>query len=171
MCVCVCVCVCTTQKILKTPLTKDSYDQACVSSRCGGFGIRRVEDHAPIAFNASWLTSRVLCKEDWKKPIEGMPDRAPKQRGGSWTRQLVLSNRRPPVKNSAFGAWIANMPTLGLLQCRPPPMERTQSSHQAFSALPLAVFSACVCMLTYPLSCPIRKTHHAVWEPCLASLQ
>jgi hypothetical protein len=43
----------TTEKILKTPLTKAAYDQACVSSRSGGFGIRKVEDHGPVDFNAS----------------------------------------------------------------------------------------------------------------------
>jgi hypothetical protein len=34
-------------------MAADSYEQACVSTRSGGFGIRRVADHGPAAFNAS----------------------------------------------------------------------------------------------------------------------
>ena len=40
----------TTESILKRPLTADAYDQACVSTRFGGLGIRKIVDHGPVAF-------------------------------------------------------------------------------------------------------------------------
>jgi len=57
-------------------MTDAAYEQACVSSCRGGLGIRRVQDHAPLAFNASWFSCSVKCKEEWVKPIADMPDRA-----------------------------------------------------------------------------------------------
>ena len=59
----------TTESILGTPLSEDAYEQACVSSNRGGLGIRRVEQHAPLAFNASWFSCNTQCKEEWIKPL------------------------------------------------------------------------------------------------------
>lgn len=50
----------------KPPLT--SYDQACISTKVGGLGIRRVVDHSVGAFNASWHESRRTCGESWDAP-------------------------------------------------------------------------------------------------------
>src|SRR3569832_1415384 len=69
----------TTESILGTPMTDEAYEQACVSSCRGGLGIRRVEQHAPLAFNASWFSCSAQCKEEWIKPLPDMPDRAPNQ--------------------------------------------------------------------------------------------
>jgi len=46
-----------TELIIKHNLPSDAYDQACVSTRFGGLGIRRAVDHAPIAFAASYNES------------------------------------------------------------------------------------------------------------------
>ena len=73
----------TTESILGTPLSEDAYEQACVSSNRGGLGIRRVVQHAPLAFNASWFSCNTQCKEDWIKPLPDMPELAPNQSAAS----------------------------------------------------------------------------------------
>ena len=44
-----------TEAIIKRPLPNEAYDQACVSTRFGGLGIRKVTEHAPVAFKASYV--------------------------------------------------------------------------------------------------------------------
>ena len=68
-----------TEKILKAELTAEAYEQACVSPRAGGFGIRRASDHAPAAFNASWFAGKARCGENWAAPIPDMPSSATSQ--------------------------------------------------------------------------------------------
>jgi hypothetical protein len=41
-------------KIIGSPLSGAAYDQACISTKVGGLGIRRVVDHAIGAFSAGW---------------------------------------------------------------------------------------------------------------------
>ena len=36
-----------------------------VSIRLGGLGLRKIVDHADIAFSASWWESRSTCREEW----------------------------------------------------------------------------------------------------------
>jgi len=72
----------TTQSILGCTLPPPAYAQAGVSTRFGGLGIRRIVDHAPVAFSASWCTSRKVCEEKWL-PMDGVPDHAPGQRWAS----------------------------------------------------------------------------------------
>jgi hypothetical protein len=148
----------TTEKILRTPLTKAAYDQACVSSRSGGFGIRKVEDHAPVAFNASWLSCRTLCNEVWDKPYDGIPDEAPKQRGGSVELDNVTMSRlaeaaAPREKQRLrrlncehANSWITAMPsdTDGKDTILPPNIFRTAVSR----LLGLAVYAK-------PIPCPL----------------
>ena len=55
-------------KILDTPLPDSSYDQACISTKVGGLGIRRVVDHAIGALRASWHESSRTCGESWTAP-------------------------------------------------------------------------------------------------------
>ena len=55
-------------KILGTPLPDSSYDQACISTKVGGLGIRRVVDHAIGALRASWHESSRTCGESWTAP-------------------------------------------------------------------------------------------------------
>jgi len=54
-----------TELIIKHNLPSAAYDQACVSTRFGGLGIRKVVDHAPIAFAASYNESHAQCGETW----------------------------------------------------------------------------------------------------------
>ena len=55
-------------KILGTPLPDAAYDQACISTKVGGLGIRRVVDHAIGALSASWHESSHTCGESWTAP-------------------------------------------------------------------------------------------------------
>jgi hypothetical protein len=41
------------------------FTQACLTPRLGRLGLRRVVDHADIAFSASWFESRATCGEAW----------------------------------------------------------------------------------------------------------
>jgi hypothetical protein len=54
-----------TEDIIKRKMTDEAYDQASVSTRFGGLGIRRIMDHGPVAFTASWHCSRGQAKERW----------------------------------------------------------------------------------------------------------
>jgi len=58
----------STELILGLRLPEAAYDQACVSTRSGGFGIRRARDHAPLAYAASFKSSKAYCQEDWTIP-------------------------------------------------------------------------------------------------------
>jgi len=55
-------------QILGTTFPGDSYIQACVSTKIGGLGIRRVVDHANGAFSASWHESVRTAMEKWDVP-------------------------------------------------------------------------------------------------------
>ena len=55
-------------QILGTTFPGDSYDQACVSTKVGGLGVRRVVDHAVGAFSASWHEASAPCREKWAPP-------------------------------------------------------------------------------------------------------
>src|SRR5207253_6294960 len=55
-------------KILGTTFPGESYTQACVSTKIGGLGIRRVVDHANGAFAASWHESCRQAQETWEVP-------------------------------------------------------------------------------------------------------
>jgi hypothetical protein len=55
-------------QILGTTFPGESYIQACVSTKIGGLGIRRVVDHANGAFSASWHESVRTARETWEVP-------------------------------------------------------------------------------------------------------
>ena len=55
-------------QILGTNFPGESYIQACVSTKIGGLGIRRVVDHANGAFAASWHESARTALETWEVP-------------------------------------------------------------------------------------------------------
>ena len=55
----------TAEQILGAPLSDDAYDQASVSPRLGGLGLRKVVDHAEGAFVASWHCAQTLAEEKW----------------------------------------------------------------------------------------------------------
>jgi hypothetical protein len=56
---------CAAESILGAPFTDQCYKQACLTPRLGGFGLRRIQDHADIAFSASWHESLQTCQETW----------------------------------------------------------------------------------------------------------
>jgi hypothetical protein len=53
------------ENILGFRLSDQCYAQACLTPRLGGLGLRRVVDHADIAFSASWHESKLECAEPW----------------------------------------------------------------------------------------------------------
>ena len=64
----------TVAEILGTKFTDDSYVQACMSTKIGGLGIRRVVDHAAGAFTASWHEAKRTDVEEWSRPVSCGPD-------------------------------------------------------------------------------------------------
>ena len=64
----------TVETLLGSPLTPQAYKQACISSRFGGLGMRRLVDHAHGAFSASWRESARECGESWSLPPNYQPD-------------------------------------------------------------------------------------------------
>src|SRR5690349_1545273 len=52
-----------TESIIKSPLSAGACDQAGVSTRFGGLGIRRIIDHAPVGFAASYHASLAQCEK------------------------------------------------------------------------------------------------------------
>ena len=53
------------ENILGYRFPEHTYRQACLTPRLGGLGLRKVVDHAEIAFAASWTESRNTCGEKW----------------------------------------------------------------------------------------------------------
>ena len=53
------------QSILGLIFSEQTWKQACLTPRLGGLGLRKIEDHADIAFSASWRESRSTCGENW----------------------------------------------------------------------------------------------------------
>ena len=57
------------ETILGTPLPEHSYKQSCLTPKLGGMGMRKVEEHADVAFHASWHEARLTSKEEgWTPP-------------------------------------------------------------------------------------------------------
>ena len=50
------------ESILASPMSNDTYAQTCLAPRLGGLGLRKVEDHAALAFHASWHEAKKNCK-------------------------------------------------------------------------------------------------------------
>ena len=53
------------QSILGLTFSDQSWKQACLTPRLGGLGLRKIVDHADIAFSASWWESKATCREEW----------------------------------------------------------------------------------------------------------
>ena len=49
-------------------MSDDTFAQACLTGRLGGLGLRRVAEHADLAFAASWHESKRTSKEQWTAP-------------------------------------------------------------------------------------------------------
>ena len=72
-----------TESIIRQPLPETAYAQAGVSTRFGGLGIRKIVDHAPVAFAASCGISQATCGEKWINPHRPAEKPAPPQRPSS----------------------------------------------------------------------------------------
>ena len=57
------------QSILGLVFSEQTWKQACLTPRLGGLGLRKIEDHADIAFSASWRESKATCREDCWSPF------------------------------------------------------------------------------------------------------
>jgi hypothetical protein len=54
-----------TQNIMALQIPEQAWKQACLTPRLGGLGLRRIVDHAEIAFSASWHEAKATCSESW----------------------------------------------------------------------------------------------------------
>jgi len=92
-------------QILGTTFPGDSYIQACVSTKIGGLGVRRVSDHANGAFSASWYESLRTSMEKWDAlpscGVEGLIARA--------SARDAQRLRRNDVSHA--NAWISALPS------------------------------------------------------------
>ena len=56
------------EKILAFPMDDSTFAQACLTPRLGGLGLRRVVEHASLAYHASWYEAQKTAKEVWSPP-------------------------------------------------------------------------------------------------------
>jgi hypothetical protein len=53
------------ENILGFPMDDTTFAQACLTPRLGGLGLRKVVEHADLAYHASWHEAKKVAKEDW----------------------------------------------------------------------------------------------------------
>jgi hypothetical protein len=58
------------EKILGFPMDDTTFAQACLTPRLGGLGLRKVVEHADLAYHASWHEAKKVAKEDWTPPAD-----------------------------------------------------------------------------------------------------
>jgi hypothetical protein len=56
------------EKILGFPMDDTTFAQACLTPRLGGLGLRKVVEHADLAYHASWHEAKKEAKETWTLP-------------------------------------------------------------------------------------------------------
>jgi hypothetical protein len=56
------------QGILGFPMDDVTFMQVCLTPKLGGLGLRRVTEHADLAYHASWHESMKTAKEVWVAP-------------------------------------------------------------------------------------------------------
>jgi len=109
--------------ILGFPFSDQCYAQAGLTPRLGGLGLRRISDHANIAFTASWYESKSTCEENWAIRDDLGP--ATDQKSGSFKKDKQILNRlideapnhrerqrlrRLECEHS--GAWVSAVPSI-----------------------------------------------------------
>ena len=72
-----------TVSILGFPMDDVIFAQACLTPRLGGLGLRKVTEHASLAFHASWFESQKTAREEWKPPPQ-LPGRYLSQKEASF---------------------------------------------------------------------------------------
>jgi hypothetical protein len=45
-----------------------TFTQAALTPRLGGLGLRKVVEHADLAYHASWYEAKKIAKEQWTPP-------------------------------------------------------------------------------------------------------
>ena len=71
------------EDILAAPMSDEAYAQVCLTPRLGGLGLRKVVDHADLAFHASWYEAQKTAKEVWVPPV-GLPEQYLSQKEASF---------------------------------------------------------------------------------------
>ena len=61
------------ERILGFPMDDPTFAQACLTPRLGGLGLRKVVEHADLAYHASWHESKKVAKEEWTPPANLPP--------------------------------------------------------------------------------------------------
>ena len=56
------------EKILGFPMDDPTFAQASLTPRLGGLGLRKVVEHADLAYHASWHEAQKVAKEKWTPP-------------------------------------------------------------------------------------------------------
>ena len=81
------------ESILASPMSNEAYAQACLTPRLGGLGLRKVVDHATLAFHASWheaqKTAKSCKKEVWVPPSD-QPEKYVSQKEASFDFDLKV---------------------------------------------------------------------------------
>jgi len=112
----------TVESLLGSRLTPQAYQQACVSSRFGGLGMRRLVDHAHGAFTASWRESATECGETWSPPPNCLSGSKSQSQASEDTDKAALelmitqSNERDAQRlrrldSAHANAWITALPS------------------------------------------------------------
>ena len=60
--------------ILGFPMDDPTFAQACLTPRLGGLGLRKVVEHADLAYHASWHEAKKVAKEEWTPPANLPPE-------------------------------------------------------------------------------------------------
>jgi hypothetical protein len=62
------------ERILGFPMDDMTFAQACLTPRLGGLGLRKVVEHADLAYHASWHEAQKTAKEKWLPPPDHPPE-------------------------------------------------------------------------------------------------
>jgi len=71
------------EKILADPMSDETYAQACLTPWLGGLGLRKVVEHAGLAYHASWHEAQKTAKEVWVPPAD-LPEKYLSQKEASF---------------------------------------------------------------------------------------
>jgi hypothetical protein len=80
------------ERILGFPMNDPTFAQACLTPRLGGLGLRKVVEHAGLAFHASWHEAQKTAREVWIPPAD-LPEKYLSQKDASFE----LTKRCTPI--------------------------------------------------------------------------
>jgi hypothetical protein len=109
-------------KILGHYRSQNKFGSTPVTPRLGGLGLRRIVDHAEIAFSASWHETKATCRESWSARDD--TEWSLSQKSGSFKKDedilktLIQQAPNPRerqrlnrLKCEHSGAWISAVPS------------------------------------------------------------